>query len=374
MCMIAGYSGNRRAAPILLDMLRREQFHDGGVCTGIATIDNGKIYTVKIVGDVDDLIRSTDALDFPGTFGIAHSRPDSVQAARGMETDAAQGARAIEAHPFIDNSGNLALVTNGTSRDTDTPAFYEAEREMMQGFLDRGFAIRSAMPKFGNVLKLSNGLAYHTTEGTALCVGDLCDSGLDLCSALSQTLSRFPRDVVTLSIHIREPGRVAVGRITRPMVVGIGDGESFLATSAFAFPKNLPLKHVFPVPPASVSYIEPGTYTVTSCGIPGTRVQEITPSIYAKAYERLEPKLLAAHDDPPYFDEIEDWSYREWRDLWDTPYVDVPAQFVKPDGFLKPYAQLVYDLLCDFSRQGRLRMALRSLPDGRKRWKYWIEY
>ena len=51
MCVIAGYAGNRPAAPILVDMLRKEQFFDGGLSTGIATIHEGKLYTAKVLGD-----------------------------------------------------------------------------------------------------------------------------------------------------------------------------------------------------------------------------------------------------------------------------------------------------------------------------------
>ncbi len=41
MCNIAGYTGSRRAAPILIEMLRREEFMDGGLCTGISSIHEG---------------------------------------------------------------------------------------------------------------------------------------------------------------------------------------------------------------------------------------------------------------------------------------------------------------------------------------------
>ena len=52
MCNIAGYTGNRQAAPILIDMMRREEGYWGGYYTGIATIDNGRVYHAKVVGDV----------------------------------------------------------------------------------------------------------------------------------------------------------------------------------------------------------------------------------------------------------------------------------------------------------------------------------
>ena len=67
MCNIAGYSGSKQAAPILLEMIRKQQYYDGDVSTGVATIHEGKIHYRKIVGDVDTIIRETDVLDLPGT-------------------------------------------------------------------------------------------------------------------------------------------------------------------------------------------------------------------------------------------------------------------------------------------------------------------
>ena len=52
MCNIAGYSGSRQAASILLEMLRKQQPYDGDMSTGVATIHEGKLYYKKLVGDV----------------------------------------------------------------------------------------------------------------------------------------------------------------------------------------------------------------------------------------------------------------------------------------------------------------------------------
>ena len=110
MCNIAGYTGTRRAAPILIDMIRREQFIDGGLSTGIATIHEGKVYSAKILGDVDELLRTTDALNFPGTCGIIHSRPG--------------GDFLSHAHPFLSEDKDCAVVLNGTLRDIACPEFF----------------------------------------------------------------------------------------------------------------------------------------------------------------------------------------------------------------------------------------------------------
>ena len=117
MCNIAGYAGNRQAAPILLEMLKRQQYYDGALSAGIATIHEGKLYWRKVVGDVDTLIRETDAATLPGTIGIAHTRPSNS----GYEL----------AHPYVSMDGRMALVSNGTTVKGDYSAGRDAAVQML---------------------------------------------------------------------------------------------------------------------------------------------------------------------------------------------------------------------------------------------------
>ena len=103
MCNIAGYVGERRAAPILLEMLKREEGFEGGYSTGIATLHEGKIYYAKLVGDVDRLTSLTEAASLPGNIGIIHSRSGGREGAEW-------------AHPFIaKKNGEIvtAYIANG---------------------------------------------------------------------------------------------------------------------------------------------------------------------------------------------------------------------------------------------------------------------
>ena len=70
MCNIAGYVGERSAAPILIEMMRREEGFDAGFYTGIATIHEGKIHYRKITGDLDTLLKNTDAASLPGNIAV----------------------------------------------------------------------------------------------------------------------------------------------------------------------------------------------------------------------------------------------------------------------------------------------------------------
>ena len=99
MCNIAGYVGTRQAAPILIEMLKRQQMYDGGGGAGIATVHEGRMYMRKIIGPVEELEKNTDALNLPGTIGIIHTRPG------GLPIDFI--------HPHMSEDGRLAMVQNG---------------------------------------------------------------------------------------------------------------------------------------------------------------------------------------------------------------------------------------------------------------------
>ena len=103
MCNIAGYIGERDAAPILIEMIREQEGLNGGFYTGIATLHEGKIHQRKLVGSLDDLLKKTDAASLPGKIGIIHSRTPGFA---GDEW----------AHPFVcERDGEIfsALVMNG---------------------------------------------------------------------------------------------------------------------------------------------------------------------------------------------------------------------------------------------------------------------
>ena len=104
MCMMAGYNGTKRAAPILIEMLRKEEGINAGCFTGIATLHEGKIYYRKLAGNLDRLLAETDAMDLPGSIGIIHSRTPN-----GVPVDS-------WAHPFTceqDGRVRTALMLNG---------------------------------------------------------------------------------------------------------------------------------------------------------------------------------------------------------------------------------------------------------------------
>ena len=349
MCNIAGYTGTRRAAPILIEMMRKEQFYDGGQSTGIATIHEGKLYYAKVLGDIDTLLRTTDAMNFPGTTGIIHSRPS--------------GNLQSHAHPFVAEDNKTALVLNGTLRDVATPEFYRHSNEIMQGFFDRGITIKTAYArkddgKPARVLK--NGLGYHDSEPYAQMIGDYIGklgrspSREDLTDAVAAAVSEIPADIVTLAIHADLPDTITVGDITRPMVAGFGDGETYLATTALAFPEAVQQRPILPLPPTSVSSVTPEGVKVVRTALDGVRVEQIDYRIAATIYRRMEELLKHAGEEGASLYDMP--CYDAWRDVWSEPLVD--CTYAKDGGLLKPYATILYEALWAFYKEGRLRERL----------------
>ena len=77
MCTIAAYNGDKAAFPILVEMMEAMQGFNSGFFTGIATIDDGKLYYQKVVGDLSRLLKIVNAENMPGKIGIIHSRTNA---------------------------------------------------------------------------------------------------------------------------------------------------------------------------------------------------------------------------------------------------------------------------------------------------------
>lgn len=364
MCVIAGYAGNRPAAPILVDMLRKEQFFDGGLSTGIATIHEGKLYTAKVLGDLDTLLETYDILNFPGAVGIMHSRP--------------AGDFQSHAHPFVSEDGCLAAVLNGTLRDVNGPEFLETINTMMADFVDRGFTVKSACSAeklSGTGRALPDGRCYHYSDGMTMLLGDLVSASgkdtvrEDLAKAMVQTLSTAPADIVMLAVHALAEDTVTAGVISRPMNAGFGDGEMYLATSAMAFPEEVQNNPILPLPPTSVCQISPKGLRMYTTSIPGVRVQQIDSKIAGEVYRRIEAMLVGKKEDPVSIYDMP--AYDAWRDIWSEPYVDCKFRAEK-EGLLKPYATAIYDALWSFHKEGRLHSTLGTYQ-GMAMTRFWID-
>ena len=370
MCIIAGYAGNKPAAPILIEMLKKTEYIDGGLSTGIATIHEGKLYMRKVVGDVDTLLRETDALDLPGTTGIIHSRTG--------------GDHIGHAHPFLADGGRLALCANGTSWGAGTPECLAEGNRIMDDLLDKGAVITSAViprserPNSQRYLK--NGYTYHVADTYAQIAGDGVKGleGEELRKALADSMRRgieaLPLDVITVAVHEGIPDTISIATVTRPMSVGIGDGETFMCTTPFGLPEYVQNRSIIFIPPTSVSQLTKNGLNIISASLLETKVEQIDFRLAMKFRQELESLLKVGEENAIDLYDIP--FYTDWDSIWTKPLVD--SKYVLEGTRLKPVASALYEGLWSFHKEGRLKMKLGTRINSKgvqkKIMKFWLEY
>ena len=366
MCVIAGYSGDKRAAPILIEMMRKTEYIDGGLSTGIATIHEGKLYVRKVLGDTDMLVRETDALDLPGTTGIIHTRTsnDFITCA----------------HPVLDPYGKLAVVENGTTLGTGSDEFYAKEREIMNSFLDRGMHAYSEdelpfKPESPRIMK--NGKIFYYIEPYPFMIGDELHNSsaenkrLAFAEAVKNAHATLPTDNITLSVHADIPDTIAIGNITRPMTVGFGDGETYLATCPIAFPEEIQKRPVLHLPPTSVSTVTPEGVQIHTTTIDGVKVEQIDYRVAKFIRDEMEARLTGKENEPlsiydlPILD--------SWLDIWSEPRVD--CKFISEAGKLKQFAAVIYEGLWSFHKEGRLHSIRGRKTNNQNQFitRFWVD-
>lgn len=359
MCTIAGYVGSKQAAPLLVEMMRKEEFMDGGRSTGIATVHNGKIYSAKVTGDLDELIRTYDVEKFPGTVGIIHSRTSDNLV--------------THAHPFFSEDGELALVENGTNREVSCPAFWERSDSIMKYFFDKGVKIDSAYHNDKAKNKLPDGRSYHYIEPYALMIGEMIkgkredELGSEIPKAIAKALSILPDDTVFLTVHAKLDNTITLGNMSRPMTCGFGDGEVYLATSAMAFPKEVQRGSIISVPPTTVAQATPEGLKILSDKIEGTRVEQVDYRIAAYIRGEMEKLLREKHVGVPEMP-----CYTDWRGVWSKPYTEC-EEFAPENVLFKPYAAILYECLWSFYKEGRLHSAVEINERGKRVQRFWLD-
>lgn len=350
MCNIAGYAGKQNAAPILLEMLRKQQGFDGGASTGIVTIHEGKLYWRKVVGDVDTLIRTTDALYLPGTVGIAHSRPAGAPEIYG------------HAHPFVTKNEDMAAVTNGTGRFPEYSKTSQAATDFLE---EKGYTFRGeAFIENSSFPRLKNGSFVSCVEVRMNLMDYLIRQGMEVPEALVTAVSKVYTDNVMVILNLKEPEKIFAVRTTRPMAVLLGDGETYMATTRFAFPEGhsgqvmqLPLHQACEITDRGVAVTD---HKMRDC----EPVCEMTPYTYAEGYRRISEMLQGKKEEPLYFDDLEIAVWKHMRDLWPEEHTLIQD------------ARLVYDILYQLYQEGRLRTVTKTVQNAsgvKDRIYMWLE-
>ena len=225
MCNLAGYIGKKQAAPILIDMLKQQEGFGGGYYTGIATVHDGKLHYRKVIGSIDELLKQTDAMELPGTVGIIHAR--------------SKGFGDIHwGHPFVNPDENIAYVLNGHMGD-----FYADkanERKIINNLIEQGYNFRTRVSeKVPNMPQLEDGSSIHMSEAMCLQVDYMRHKSNNMNEALLRAASSYPAEIIGLLLSAETPDSIHAVRFNQPLMIGRSENETFLSTTAMAFPENL---------------------------------------------------------------------------------------------------------------------------------------
>lgn len=190
MCGIVGYVGFREATDVLLEGLRRLEYR-GYDSAGVAVKVNGHLEVVKKAGKLQVLADELKAHKLPGKFGVGHTR----WATHGAPTDP-------NAHPHMTERGDIAVIHNG---------IIENYLPLKEGLIARGHVFSSETD--------SEVLAHLIEEKYQ---GDLAEA---VRTALSEAYGAY-----ALVVAHEDKEEIVVARTVSPLVIGLGDGENFVAS------------------------------------------------------------------------------------------------------------------------------------------------
>jgi glucosamine--fructose-6-phosphate aminotransferase (isomerizing) len=193
MCGIVGYVGHRPCLPILIEGLKRLEYR-GYDSAGVAVQTPAGLRVVKAAGKIRELESRLIREGLPGTVGIAHTR----WATHGEPND-------VNAHPHVDAGGRLALVHNG--------------------IIENYGVLKAALQAEGRVFQTDT-----DTEVLAQLIEKYRERGLKLEAAVVQALADVEGTYGIAVVCEDEPGTIVGARKGSPLVVGVGDGEYFLAS------------------------------------------------------------------------------------------------------------------------------------------------
>ena len=280
MCNIAGYVGTRQAAPILVEMLKKQEGLAGGYYTGIVTCHEGKFYTYKLTGDTDYLLSQHDVLSMPGNIGIIHSRSKS-------------GGGDEWAHPFAgyDPEGHVLnyYVANGTAgiykdRKAETDAL---ARELE----DEGYRFDSKIRLDDDTRyqTLSDGSKVHTSDVMAQLIARNMYHGMTAAAAMEKGFCDMPTELVGLMLASHTPGGIVYSATNFPMCAARCDHGMYLASAAAAFPEDARFEQQ--LPPHTSGYVYKDRFEVIPYAQPLEPMDEMDARAVHAVYKIIENEL-----------------------------------------------------------------------------------
>ncbi|MDD4957317.1 MAG: glutamine--fructose-6-phosphate transaminase (isomerizing) [Candidatus Omnitrophica bacterium] len=191
MCGIIGYTGKGEAAEILINGLSRLEYR-GYDSAGVAILKDGELLVRKKKGKLSVLREELSRDPLFGVTGVGHTR----WATHGVPND-------VNAHPHIDDKTQIAVVHNG---------IIENYQELKEKLIKKGYVFRSDTD--------SEVIAHLIAEKY---------KG-DLCQAVIEGMNELKGSFALAVVHKGEPGRVIGARRDSPLIVGLGNGENFVAS------------------------------------------------------------------------------------------------------------------------------------------------
>jgi glutamine---fructose-6-phosphate transaminase (isomerizing) len=191
MCGIIGYVGASDAVPILLGALTRLEYR-GYDSAGVATVNGTGMEIRRAVGKLENLRRALDGAPLQGSIGIGHTR----WATHGRPSEG-------NAHPH--KAGPVAVIHNG----------------IVENYVE----LRAALTARGH--KLSS---ETDTELISHLIEERVRAGLGLTEAVRQTVLELRGSFSIVVLSETEPDKLVAAKTATPLVLGLGDGENFVAS------------------------------------------------------------------------------------------------------------------------------------------------
>ncbi|MFJ8805073.1 glutamine--fructose-6-phosphate transaminase (isomerizing) [Streptomyces sp. NPDC102490] len=199
MCGIVGYVGPQSALDVVMAGLKRLEYR-GYDSAGVAVLADGGLATAKRAGKLVNLDKELSEHPLPSAAtGIGHTR----WATHGGPTDA-------NAHPHLDNAGRVAVVHNG--------------------IIENFAPLRAELTERGHTLG-----SETDTEVVAHLLAEEYSACADLAEAMRLVCRRLEGAFTLVAVHADAPDVVVGARRNSPLVVGVGEGEYFLASDVAAF-------------------------------------------------------------------------------------------------------------------------------------------
>jgi len=221
MCGIIGYTGSKAVVPLLIEGLKRMEYR-GYDSAGVAVFDGEAMDTRRAPGKIARLEALLAADPIDGFIGIGHTR----WATHGPPTEK-------NAHPHLSADGSVAVVHNGIIENANT--------------------LRSALQELGYVFRSDT-----DTEVLAHLVQELFDGSLE--EAVLAALAKVEGTYGMAVLSSKDPGKIVAARKGSPLLIGVGDGENFLASDPSAILAHT--RQVVYLDDGDVAVIERDSYRV----------------------------------------------------------------------------------------------------------------